>query len=174
MAGFDPSRVAPSDAAVTMASLPRRFGSLFATPMAGPDLDDEPDPDDLAHRIGPDGRSAADHLALVVRTLGLLERALGDVVVRDRPVLHPAVLDEAARTWEAGDQPVGDLLHELDGAAEDMAARIRRTPAGDWDRSATIAGGGAVAALDLAREAVRTAVDHLAAADQVLAAVRGR
>ncbi len=170
MAGLDVSRVAPSDAAVTMRSLPRRFRSLFATPADDPGEGAE---DDLAHRVGPEGRSAADHLAVVVRSLALLERALDQVLIHDRPVLHPAVVDEAARTWEAGEQVVGGLLAELAERSQALAARIERTPAGDWSRRGAVAGDGEVSALDLVREAVRTAVDHLHAAERVLAVVRG-
>ncbi len=171
--GLDVSRVSPADAAVTLRSLPRRYRALFAA-AATPD---DPGGDELVRRVGPDGRAALDHLALATRGLVLVGHALGQVLVQDSPFVHAAVTDPAARDYApvAGhDATVADLLDELATVAEALATRIERTAAGDWSRTGRSDGATTVTALDLAREAVRTGVAHLRAAETTLAAVRGR
>lgn len=171
--GLDVSRVSPADAAVTLRSLPRRYRGLFAA-AARPD---DPGGDDLVRRLGPDGHAALDHLALATRGLVVIGHALGQVLIQDDPYLHVAVTDATAREYApvAGHDPTAaDLLGELATVAEALATRIERTPAGDWSRTGRTEGTTAVTALDLAREAVRTGIAHLKAAEATLAAVRGR
>ena len=171
--GLDMSRVSPADAAVTVRSLPRRFLGVFAS--APPP--DDPGGDDLVRRVGPDGHAALDHLALVTRGLVLVDHALGQVMVQDSPHLHAAVTDPGARDYVpvgGHDPTAADLLDELGTVAESLATRIERTPAGDWSRAGRIGGEATVTALDLAREAVKTGIHHLRAAEATLSAVRGR
>jgi len=170
---LDVSRVSPADAAVTMRSLPRRFRSVFAS---APTPDD-PGGDELVRRVGPDGHAALDHLALATRGLVLIGHALGQVLVQDDPYLHAGVTDPGARDYAPviGHEPTAaDLLDELAIVAEALATRIERTPAGDWSRAGRIGGEATVTALDLAREAVKTGIHHLRAAEATLSAVRGR
>ncbi|HJR26074.1 MAG TPA: hypothetical protein VJ804_11405, partial [Acidimicrobiales bacterium] len=87
----------PSDAVVALRSLPRRFRGLFA----GREQDESPE--DLAHRVGPDGAAPVDHVVAATGAVTFLGRALEQVLLEDDPVLHPAVLDREARDW--GDAP---------------------------------------------------------------------
>jgi hypothetical protein len=169
MAELDTSRLSPADAAVTMRSLPRRFRAALGS------IGDEEQAAEVAERIGPDGHSALDHLAAVVGTLSLLERALEQVLVDDRPTLHPATMDRQARSWEPpAERGLEPTLDELSEAAARMADRIERAGADDWSRTGEVPGGRSVTALDLVREAVATAIDHLREAERTMAAVKGR
>jgi hypothetical protein len=164
---IDPN-LSPSDGAVALRSLPRRFKAVLG-------FDDDESPDDLVHRPGPDGHSAVDHAAHVARSLALIGEALRQVVTVDEPVLHPGVIDESAREWPAGHpDSTEEVLALLEREATQLADQVDRVAPDDWTRKGRIAGGGLVTALDLMREAVRTGVDHLHAAESTLHALRGR
>lgn len=91
----------------------------------------------------------------------------------DAPVVHPAVGDAGQREWDTSTTAtVEDALTELTVAANALADRVDRVPAGDWGRIAGLPGGGTVTALDLVRDAVRTGHDELRAAERALAAAR--
>ena len=160
----------PSDAVVALRSLGRRFRGLFA----GHEHDESPD--ELAHRVGPDGHSALDHVVAATRTITFLGRALQQVLVEDDPVLHPGVVDPSARDF--GDSPEGaveDRLAELGWEADALADRIEHEPAESWTRQGRVAGADlAVGALSILWDAVDSAVHHLRAAEHTLDAVRRR
>jgi hypothetical protein len=160
----------PADAVVALRSLGRRFRGLFA----GREHDESPD--DLAHRVGPDGQSANHHIAAAGRSIAFLGRALEQILVEDDPVLHPGVVDHDARVYaEAPDGPVEDRLAELESAAEQLAARADRVSAADWGRTGRVASMDAsVSAAAVLWDAVDTAVEHLRTAERTLDAVRRR
>ncbi|CAN5734110.1 hypothetical protein BH20ACT2_BH20ACT2_22390 [soil metagenome] len=163
--------LAPADAVVALRSLPRRWRAV----MGAVEADEGSDPDDVAARAGPDGRSALEHLGHAARTIALLDRALQQVLSDDAPVLHPAATDAGARDWsDAPPRSVDDGLAELESATGALAARVDAVAAGDWSRTGQVTGGGQVGALDLVRDAVETAVARLRSAEQTLTAVRGR
>lgn len=174
--GLDLSHLTAADAAAALRSLPRRFRTALAPPVVD---GRSARPDDLVHRIGADGRSAVDHVEHVVRSLGLLDRALEQLQLGDDPALHPAVLDDRGREvdWadRAGPPPeLDDVLDDLATASERLAVRAERAPAGGWARTARVAGGGTITAHELLIEAVRSAVAHLRAAEATVDALRGR
>lgn len=164
----DVSSLSSQDAIVALRSYPRRFTGLLA-PLPG----DTDTIDAIARRVGPDGVSAADLLTDAVRSLALLGQALHQTVYDDAPVLHAAVVDPAARDWEGPDESITDLLAQLRDEATELADAADRVPYRDWDRTAAVTGGGTVTALDLLREAVRTASDDLRAIETTLRATRG-
>jgi hypothetical protein len=138
-------------------------------------LDDD-SPDDVAHRMGPDGQSALDHLAAAARALTVRGHALDQVLTQERPTLHPALGDAAHPEWTA--PAVGGLeehLVALTTTAEQLASRIAGVPAADWERGAQIAGGaGSTTALDLVWDAVDTAITQLGQAERTIRAVVSR
>ena len=160
----------PSDAVVALRSLGRRFRGLFAG------LEHDESPEDIAHRVGPDGHSAIDHIVAATRGITFLGRALEQILVDDDPVLHPAVVDHAGARWgEAPDGTVEERLAELAWEAEALADRIEHVSASDWSRQGRVASHDAdVSALGVLWDAVDSAVEHLRAAERTLAAVRGR
>lgn len=168
MAQLDVSKLTGADAAVAIASYPRRFRSAFAW-----SPDEEVELAELASRIGPDGSSAHDHLVDAVSTLMVLGRAIHQVIHSDEPLLHPAVSDPTHRRW---DPPPGmtveDLLDLLESEMEAISAVLRDLRSRDWDRTGRVADGPTVTALDLAREAVRTASEDLRAATVAMEAAR--
>lgn len=159
----------PADAVVALHSLGRRWRGLFAG------SDDDEKPDDLAHRPGPDGRSALDHAQHAARSLSLLDRAVEQVLVEDEPMLHPAVSDATRRTWDPVETSVDAAIDELVHQAARLADRAERVPASDWTRAGRVAGADAsVTALTVLWDAVDTAIADLRSAESTLRAVRGR
>lgn len=161
----DLSNLSPTDVAVTMRSLPRRFGEALTA------VGDE-DPDALAQIVGPDGASALDHLADTGRMLALFGGALGEVVSGRQPVVPAALTDPAARQWE---HPPTDLEGELGLLADEagtLADLVERTAPERWNEVGRVAGGNELTALDLAKEAVRVAVAGLHATEAAVAAAR--
>jgi hypothetical protein len=165
VSNLDLSRESPGDIVVTLRSLPRRFReALFGR--------EGEDAEALARVVGPDGRSALDHVADTGRTLALLGGALGEVLSGRQPVLRDVVTDPSARHWEV---PASDLDGELGLLAEEakaLADRIERVPGNDWQQVGQVADGGELTALDLAREAVRVGIDGLHATEHALAHAR--
>jgi hypothetical protein len=165
LARLDLSHESPSDVAVTMRSLPRRFGEALAAR-------DDDDVESLAGVLGPDGASALDHVADTGRMLALIGGALGEVVSGRRPVLPAAITDPSARTWEHAATDLEGELSLLTDEAIALAELVERTSAEQWKAAATVTGGTEMTALDLAREAVQVAIADLKATEAAMAAAR--
>jgi hypothetical protein len=161
----DLSNLSPADGAVTMRSLPRRFGEALA---AGPDEDAEA----LARVIGPDGASALDHVADTGRMLALFGAALGEVVSGRHPVLPAAITDPGARHWEHAAADLEGELSLLTDEAGSLAGRVERTSAEKWTEVGRVVGGTELTALDLVKEAVQVAVAGLHATEAAMAHAR--
>ncbi|HAS12692.1 MAG TPA: hypothetical protein DCS55_19610 [Acidimicrobiaceae bacterium] len=175
MASLPTDHLSPSDAAVAVRSFPRRFRGVLARPDETGDTDDgqQADPDELARRVGPDGRSAADHLLAADGVLALLDRALEQVRSDDDPVLHPAVADLRGSWWDDEHTPLPALLDQLEHTAERCADRIDVVATDDWGRQVRVADADAtVGVLDVVREAVDVVAGHLRSAERTITAVR--
>lgn len=168
---IDLSHMAPADGVAALKSFPRRYRSA----LVGPDPDEA---EELAARIGPEGRSALDLVSDATRTWHLVERALHQALLEEDPVVRSAVLDPTQRQW---DQPAEEslpaALAQLTDAADDLVKTAGLAGFSGWERTARLAGDDVadartVTALDLLKEAVRTGSDNLRAIDTVLAAVR--
>ncbi len=174
MASLPTDRLSPSDAAVAVRSFPRRFRGALARPTD--DHDDEAataDPDELARRVGPEGRSAADHLIAADGVLAVVERALEQVRSDDDPVLHPAVSDLRTAWWDDEHTPLPALLDQLEQTAGRCADRIESVPTDEWARQVRVADAdAAVGPLDVVREAVDVVAGHLRSAERTILAVR--
>jgi hypothetical protein len=174
MASLPTDHLSPSDAAVAVRSFPRRFRGVLAR--AEDDADDDAtaaDPDELARRIGSDGRSAADHLIAADGVLALLDRALEQVRSDDDPVLHPAVRDLRDAWWDDEHTSLPALLDQFEQSAGRCADRIDAVPTDDWARRGRIADADrTVGILELVREAVDVVAGHLRSAERTIAAVR--
>lgn len=166
MTRLDLSHESPADVAVTMRSLPRRFGEAL-------EARDDEDAEALARVMGPDGSSALDHVADTGRMLALIGGALGEVVSGRQPVLHAAVTDPAARHWERAATDLEGELSLLADEAIALAGRVERTSAEQWKAVGRVVGGTEMTALDLAREAVQVAIAGLRATEASMAAARG-
>lgn len=169
MSGLDLGHASPGDLVVALRSYPRRFRAALA-----PIADDERI-DELAHRLGPDGRSAVDIASGTTRTWVLQREALRQILVSDDPLLHPAIADATARDWSLpGPESVAEVLDLLADEAEQFAAALDHVRGAEWERSGTIAGGGTVTALQVAKDAVVVGHDDLGAVQALLAALRSR
>ena len=164
---IDLTKLTPKDAVAALRSYPRRFRSALAP------IDDDERVEELGQQAGPDGQSAVEKTADVVRTWTVLREALRQIEVNDTPVVHAAVVDPAQRDWEAPvRETVATVLEQLDDEAASFADAVATVPSEQWTRSATVAGGGSVTALEVVREAVRVGHDQLAAVEKTLAALR--
>lgn len=173
MASLPTDNLSPSDAAVAVRSFPRRFRGVLARPEDDAADEAQADPDELARRVGPDGRSAADHLIAADGVLAVLDRALEQVRSDDDPVLHPAVRDLRGAWWDDEHTPLHALLDRFDQTAEGCADRIDAVPTDDWARQTRVADADAtVGVIDLVREAVDVVAGHLRSAERTIAAVR--
>lgn len=161
----DLARLTPQDAVVTLRSLPRRFRTTLRP------VDDD-NLDELAERIASSGHSPLDHLVDADRSLTMLHQALDQVLHHDQPVLAPAVMDPGAREWPPVHAGLTTELSHLEATVTGFADVAARVPAADWGRTGTVAGSTDVEALDLLREAVRTAITDLRAAQRDLDEVR--
>lgn len=161
--------MAPSDATVALRSLPRRFRRTTR-----PIAEDE-ELRALLERPGVAGRSVLDLVVDATRSLSMLERALERVLMEGDPVLHPAVLRRTEREFDIGRHgSLEEVLAELEDVATRFADRVTRVAADDWSRSAQLAGGGSLRALDVVREAVATGIDDLREAESTLRELRAR
>ena len=160
----DSPSLAPNDAVVALRSMPRRYRAALL-PV------DDPEVESRAVTIGPAGVSATDLAADTVRTLTVLERALHDVRVTTEPVLHPAIVDRAARQWDAAvaESPAA-VLAQLDDVAASFADAVEATPAPDWPRAGT-SGGRRVTAIEIVGEAVDLAAHNLRSIETLLASL---
>jgi hypothetical protein len=158
--------LSPSDAAVALRSLPRRFRAALAAPSG------EDRPDDLAHRPGADGQSPADHLVAATTAMASMHRTLDQVLVHDDPEVPRSAPEPGPVGGAAGSRPVEDLFADLGDEAGSLADRVAGVAAEDWRRSAHTPDGTTVGALDLVAEAVGTAVDRLRAAEATMAELR--
>jgi hypothetical protein len=167
MSSLDLSNLSGSDAVVALRSYPRRFRSAVAA------IKDDPNAEELAHRIGAGGHSAVDVLLQTRNTWVLQARALHDALVNKDPVVHAAVVDAAQREWAAlPDATVDEALAQLAEEAGAVADAVEHIHNPDLSRTATVAGGATVTVLDLVREAVRTGADGLRSVETTLASVR--
>jgi len=164
MSALDLSHLSGPDAAVALRSYPRRFREAVGT---------GPDAAELAERIGPSGHSALELVTATAHTFVLLGQGLHQVTVSDAPVLHPAVGDPSQREW---DLPPGAsldaALDQLAGEAAALADAIGQVHGDDWARTGTVAGGTAITALDIVKDAVRVGADNLRATESTMQAVR--
>jgi hypothetical protein len=156
----------PRDGSVALRSFPRRYREAFTLPDGR--LDDE-----HAARNGSSGQTPFDLVVNTVRTLSLLERALEQIQHTDAPVLHPAVMNAAAREFDPSTHgALADVLEELEQVAPAFAERADRMHGDEWNRTGTLAGGRETTALDVLQEAVRTGSDNLRTIEALLAELR--
>lgn len=161
----DLALMSPNDGVVALRSLPRRFRAALR-PV------DDPECDEWAERVASSGHAPLDHLVDADRSLTLLRRALEQVLHHEHPVLAPAITDPSAREWPPVHSGLDGELGHLTATAEGFAAVADRVPPADWGRTAAVAGGGEVTAFDILREAVRTAITDLRAAERDFDEVR--
>jgi acyl-CoA reductase-like NAD-dependent aldehyde dehydrogenase len=167
MSDIDLSRLAPSDAVAALRSYPRRYRGLLRP------VDDD-DVTEVAHRIGPDGRSSIEIVSDVTRTFVVLGEALHQINVNPTPVVHAAVVDPAERQWDTPPpEELDDALTMFADEANALAEAVSRVATDAWTRTGTAAGTGAViSAIDVVREAVRVGRAGLTDIERTLDAVR--
>jgi hypothetical protein len=168
MTPLDLSRLSRPDAVAALRSYARRFRSVVLPT-------DDPDTEERAYRVGPDGHAALDHVVHVTNAAVLLGQALRQVLTEREPVLHPAVSDADQRAWSVPPgTTIADALDRLEEEFAALAGQVDAIEPPGWDRTAPVAGGGTVTAGDVVREAVRAGADGLQRTSAVVDAVRER
>lgn len=139
-------------------SFPRRYREALAAV--------SPDPALLVKPV--DGHTMLALVADTSSTLELIGGALERTLVHDNPEITTMVVDASARTWPAREPSASrTLLDELTTHANALADRLDRAPTADWSRTANV-DGRRVRAVDLAREAVRTAAENLRLLERIV------
>jgi hypothetical protein len=152
----------PSDAAVALRSLPRRFRSLFA------DVDHDQSADALAQRPAEDGTTALGHLVAAARSVAAAGRGLDQIQLAEGVPLEDVTSSASTATG-----PVEERLAELGWEVDATADRVERTMASEWGRVGKLSSSGqTVSALDLVWRAVDDAIAHLKAAERALEEAR--
>jgi hypothetical protein len=159
--GVDSSQISPSDAAVTLRSLPRRFASVLATP----DDDDRPD-DVLRRRPQSGGLSAIEHGAWVAAAHPGIAQALHRVLIETNPTIEVPPLEPDGPV-DGGDRSSADTVAAIAASTGPLADLIDGVAGDDWLRSGRI-DGQPVTALDVARGAVQLGVYHLRTAERTV------
>jgi hypothetical protein len=157
--------MSPSDAAVALRSLPRRWRGVLIRP----NDEDADRPGGVLHRPAePGGLSALGHASHATAVLAAAHRALEQVLVQEQPTVDLDIPPAA------GDLAPAAQLEQLSQAAEGLAGKVEGVKGDQWSRAATSRRGEATSALDIVRQAVERAVGHLREADDVIARVKGR
>ncbi len=162
-AAFDTSQVSPSDAAVTLRSLRRRFREALARPGV---LEAPGDP--LRRRPADGGLSPAEDAAWTAAALSAINRALRQALVETDPTVELPAVDVPPPVHGGGGDPDA-LVSAVGDAADALADTISGVSGPDWTRVAQSPG--PVTVLDMARLAVRISVEHLRAAEEALTQV---
>jgi hypothetical protein len=124
MWGVDLSMLSPSDAAVALRGLERRYRELFEL------LGEDESPDELAHRRTAHGWSVIDHIAAAAQGIAAANRALARVLIAETPTVQPDEVDLDARPTPAiGRASVDELLAALGQEVSAAADRIESVPA---------------------------------------------
>jgi hypothetical protein len=149
----------PPQLSTTLRSFPRRYREALASVPLRPEA--------VHERV--DGHTVFELLLDTACSLAMLDRALEQTLVHDTPpVLLAAITDRDLRHWTP-DPHAGptELVEAIADSAVGCADRVDRERTRAWSRQATVVGGGAVLAIDIAREAVRVGAENLRALERL-------
>ncbi len=156
---FDTSRVSPTDAVVTLRSLPRRFGEAFDRLAGAGGADD----DDVTRGPADGGLSPLAHAAWTASALEEIGSAFRRVQEVSNPPITLPPLDPPGPVV-GPDDTVASVLARLGERARSVADAMAAVHGEDWLRTGQAATG-PVSALDIARYGVRLGVEHLRAVE---------
>jgi hypothetical protein len=159
---FDTSWVSPTDAVVTLRSLPRRFGEAFdrAARAAGAADDDD---DVITRRPADGGLSPLAHAAWTASALEEIGSAFRRVQEASNPPITLPARDPPGPV-DGPDDTMASVLARLGDRARSVADALAAVHGVDWLRTGQAATG-PVSALDIARHGVRLGVEHLRAVE---------
>ena len=165
--GFAPSTVGPADAAAAVRSYTRRWRALLVRP-------DDPDPEIVHRRTGPDEPSAVDHAVASAAGMAAAALALERLHMEEDAEVDagPAPHEVPSPTGAAGDLPLRRVLDQVAAAADELASAMTLFRGDRWAAPGRLSDGQPVDALDLARGGVHAGTHHLRGAERVLAGVR--
>lgn len=161
-------QLSPRDVVITIRSLGRRFEEVSGAARSDPAVFDRLD------AAGPDGRSLPEIAIAASQALAFLGNEADRIIDHDDPVVPRAVVDPGERHFEGppGRATMTDAVAGLADESARLGDRLSAVEPAAWARSATVAGGGRVSLLEVARELARTGITHLRAAETQLAWLR--
>lgn len=173
--------LAPTDAAVAIRGFERRFRQAVNAPRpddvgdeAFEGLDADVDPEEMVNRVGQQGRSALDHVALAAGRLELAASEVQAALVTDtHKVDHSLAEIEVVHTPSHSGHLEGEL-ERLGKAADKLAHTIEHSDGSWWLLPRHTDNGGTATALELVQATVAFTLDRMHAAQAVLREVRGR
>lgn len=158
--------LAPKDLIITLRSLRRRFDEVVGPVLADPDLKPRID------EVGAGGASLGQLVDGAAQDLTLLGQAIETIVGRADPSVAGQVVQPAdARSGDR--QPLDKAARAVGDQADAMADHLDDVEPDGWNRTATTDDGGSVDLVTVARQAVRSGVEGLRAAEQQLSELRG-
>lgn len=180
MRAVDLSSMNPSDGAIALRSLPRRYREAAATAsttdLDGPDDADVDDArlDEMAARIGPDRVSAADLVRAASDRTALLERFLRSAAVSDAAVAPSALFDGAAVEHVEGARSFNAAVEHLARRCTALADVVDDVDPARWTATIVREDGGATTLLEVLQAGVAALVRWERRIAPTLRAVRGR
>lgn len=153
------------DAVITIRSLGRRFDAV-----AGAALSDQAVFSRL-DAVGPGGHSLPDLAIAASQALAFLGNEIERIIDTERPVVPRAVVDPDERTFDEGPPgraTIADAVRAIQDEASRLGDRLDHLEARAWTREAEVVGGGRAPLLDVVREAARTGITLLRAAEAQL------
>lgn len=156
--------LSPRDVIITIRSLGRRFAEVSGAARSDPAVFERLD------ALGPSGSSLPDLVIAASQELAFLGNEIDRVIDRNDPVVPQAVLNPEERSFGEGRgrATMTDAASAIDDESARVADRLDALEASAWGRRAAVAGGGQVQIVELAREAARTGVRYLRAAEAQL------
>lgn len=156
--------LSPRDVVITIRSLGRRFGEVSGAARSDPAVFERLD------AAGPGGTSLPELAIAASQELSFLGNEIDRVIDRADPVVPKAVLDPHERTFDQapGRATMTDAVSAIADESTRLGDRLDGLEPAAWGRRAAVAAGGDVQVLDLAREAARTGIRYLRAAEAQL------
>ncbi len=153
-------KLSPRDLAITLRSVPRRFGSVSNRAQA--DRLSE-----VIERTGPSGARLDELLADASRGSALVANALETSLASAEPIVAHAVLDPSERVYTDDrvirfDVAVATISDEADGAA----GRIEHATADELSRDVAVTGGGTTTPLAIGQQLARELIGALNLAER--------
>lgn len=175
--------LSPTDAAVTFRSFGRRFRSAVGLDSSPPDEANqsdreedelEVDLEEMANRVGSEGRSALDHVALAASRMELATSEVQAALVTDSHQVDQSLAEVAVVHVPSHSGHLEPELERLTKAAEALAHTIEHSDSSWWLKTRTTTTGATATPLALVQATVAFVLDRMHAIRAVLHEVRRR
>jgi hypothetical protein len=171
------SSMQPSDGVVALRSLPRRLRDA-ARSASTTDLDteiDDPQIDEMAARVGPEGVSATDLVLASIARTEAIERLLRTALVSDSAMTSADLLDDDLAVSHSGERVAfSPAVDDLSSALERLAELVDDADPNRWTTAVQVDDGSHTTPLTVLQHGVASLVSAERRLGPTLRAVRGR